>query len=1134
MRLRYIACCALMCCLFAISASAQQNVYGRIAGTVTDPSGAVISNAKVTVTNTDQHAVAGTATTDSSGNYSVTNLQVGHYTVSVEAQGFKSASISDIPLNVNDRRTENFQLSVGQSAESVNVNADAIQVQLQSPDAAGLITGAQVRDLQLNNRNYEQLVALQPGVSYGGGDQLYIGLQNPSGETNTVSFSINGQRNSGNNWTIDGADNVDRGSNLTLLNYPSVDAISEFKTERGLYSAEYGRSASGEINVITKSGTSSFHGDAYEFFRNDVLNANTYFNKLANPIIKRPALRYNDFGYTIGGPVYIPNVYNTDKNRTFFFFSQEYRRVGTFSSLLGDVPTAAERAGTFPTTVCTQVTVTAGTPSCAATGTQITNINPISQQYLNDVINKLPLPNDAASGDANAVLTPARSTFNNRQDLVRIDQNFGAKMNLFFRYINDTIPTIEPGGLFTGSALPAVAQTDTRSPGHTYMGHGTVTLSPTLLLDGGYAYSYGAIISRPVGLISSANSPDVKVGLAFPTTLTRIPALSFQGGSGITSFGPYNDFNRNHNPFLNVTKVIGNHNVRTGVTYNHYQKTENAGGNNAGTLAFRNFGRPAGTLSYTQSFANFLSGFTSTYTQDSLDLTPDIQTNQFEAYVQDEWRMRPSFTLSYGVRYSYFQQPYDANNFLTNFDPALYNPANAPTIDANGNICTVAPCAGGGTPNPNYDPLNGIIINGKNSPFGNRVGSTQKGNFAPRVGFAWDPWGNGRTAVRAGYGYAYDSTLFGVYEQNIFQNPPFVNSIAISNTFANALTGGTQVVSTAPKVLHATPVDYKTPYTSQWSLDIQQQVVHNFIVDVGYYGSKGTHLLGLTDINMPQAGAYVGAGLAPEVDAGNENVLNQIRPFLGYGPISQLRTGLDSNYHSLQASARYQFTGNSLIDANYTWSKCLTDAQTDRSSAPQNTYDLAAEYGPCQLDRRNVFTADYIYDFPFFRGQHNFLGYTLGGWEYSGIITANSGLPITVFSFGNGNSGDPAGQAVQGSTPATLRPDQISDPNQGAPHQFLQWFNTSAFADVPVGQARPGDAKRGSVVGPGFYRFDMALLKNIPIHESISAQFRAEFFNIFNHTNFNTVGGTLGSSTFGKVTSTRDPRIGQLALKIYF
>jgi len=285
---------------------------------------------------------------------------------------------------------------------------------------------------------------------------------------------------------------------------------------------------------------------------------------------------------------------------------------------------------------------------------------------------------------------------------------------------------------------------------------------------------------------------------------------------------------------------------------------------------------------------------------------------------------------------------------------------------------------------------------------------------------------------------------------------------------------------------------------------------------------------------MPLPGAYVGAGLAPAVNAGNEDVLNQIRPFLGYGPISALLTGFDSNYHSLQASARYQFSGNSLIALNYTWSKNLTDAQTDRSSAPQNTYDLQSEYGPSQLDRRNIFTADYIYDLPFFRGRHDAVGYTLGGWELSGIINADSGTPLTIFSFGNGNSGDPAGQAVQGSTPATLRPDQIGDPNSGAPHKVTQWFNTAAFADVPVGQARPGDARRGSVVGPGFWRFDAALLKNFPIHESISAQFRAEFFNILNHTNFNGVSTTLGSGSFGQVTSTRDPRIGQLALKIYF
>jgi len=1077
-------------------------------------------------------------TTDSGGKYSMPQLPIGRYSVTAEAGGFTKNTINNVQLNVNDRLTENFQLSVGQSTQSVTVEADAIQVELQSATAAGLINGTQVRELSLNNRNYEQLVALQPGVSYGGTDQLFIGLSTPAGQSSSVSFSINGQRNSGNNWTIDGADNVDRGSNQTLLNFPSVDAISEFKTLRGQYTAEFGRSASGVINVATKSGTSSFHGDAYEFFRNDVLNANSVLNKQANPQKPRDPLRYNNFGYTIGGPVFIPKVYNTEKNKTFFFFSQEFRRVITYGSVRGLVPTASELQGTFSSPICTSISVSAnGTASCGTQGTQIATIDPVAQAYIKDIFSKLPPPNNPSSGDPHSYIAPLRNVFNNRQELVKIDQNFGSRFTGFFRYINDTIPTEEPQGIFGGGTrLPAFANSKTTAPGHNYLGHVTLAFSPTLLVDGGYAFSYGAILSQLTGLASSKASPDIKVTLPFPSTLARVPSVTFTGDTGasrLSAQGPYADYNRNHNAFGNLTKILGSHTLKTGITYNHYQKTENNGSGNEGAFTFGAVKPPTGSAAtqYMESIAEFLEGFTSSFNQPSLDITPDVRANQFEAYAQDEWRLRPNLTVDFGVRYSYFQQPYDARNELTNFDPAAFDPAKTPAIDNTGRICTTAPCAGGGTPNPNYDPLNGILINNKNSRFGDRVGSTDTTSFAPRFGFAWDPYGNGKTSIRGGYGWAFDSTLFGIYEQNIFVNPPFVQNITIPNTQFSNPGAGTPSVSLLPKALHGTPANYQTPYTQQWSLDYQRELAHNFQVDIGYYGTKGTHLLVIQDLNEPLPGQYVTSGIFtptpanPFLKTSSVTLLNQIRPYKGYGSINSLQTAADSNYHSLQTAARWQFSGNSLIGVAYTWSQCLTDSRSDRSNAPQNIYNLAGEYGRCQLDRRDVFTANYVYALPFFRNGNNILKYTLGGWEISGIISASTGLPLnpaTTSTF------DPSGQG------GPRRPDIVGNPNSGAPHTIKQWFNTAAFIDVPPGNFRPGTSHPGSISGPGFQRFDFSLFKNIPIHESVSAQFRAEAFNVFNHTNFDGVDTTLGSATYGQVTAYRDPRIMQLGLKLYF
>ncbi len=1112
----------LMAASFLGPSMLAQDVTGNVVGTVTDSTGAVISGAAVTVINSDTNVVARKVSTGDAGRYIVPFLPIGHYSITVEKGGFGKATINGIALNAHDELTENAALQIGATQAEVTVSANAVHVELESAQAAGLIDGAQIREIPLNNRNYEQLVVLQPGVSYGGGDQLYFGTTNPSGETNTVSFSINGQRNSGNNWTVDGADNVDRGSNLTLLAYPSVDAIAEFTTLRGNYNPEYGRSASGQIDVVTKSGTKGFHGGLYEFFRNDALNANNFLTNQAG--LPRPPLRYNDFGYTIGGPVIIPGLYHPAEPKTFFFFSNEFYRIKTSAPVTGTVPTANERSGIFPTPVCVAHNA-AGV--CTLTSATVATINPVAAAYLKDIINALPTPNDAPLGP-NVLVSTLGSTFNHTQEIAKIDHTFGPRLSAFFRFINDSIPTTEPGGLFTSSPLPGVSTTSTNSPGRNYLGHFTAPLSSSLVVDAGYAYSTGAIISDPTGSILQGRSPDIAATLPFTSSLKRVPSLTFTGGSSITGFGQYRDYDRNHNVFANVSKTVGNHSLRAGFSYHHYEKTENAAGNNSSTFGFTNKGAPAGPTTYEQSFANFLTGFVTQFTQASLDLTPDINANQVEFYGQDQWHMRPNLTLSYGLRYSLFRQPVDANNFLTSFDPKLYDPAKAPTIDANGNICTTGPCVGGGTPNPNFNPLNGIVVNGTSSPFGSQVGSTPTSNFAPRVGFAWDPFSTGKTSIRGGYGIFYDATLFGVYEQNIFQNPPFVQSVSILNTqFANPGSVA-PTLSALPPALRASPADFKTPYNQEWNLDIQREVVHNLMVDVGYYGSKATHLLGIADINQPQPGAYIAAGLGTPT---NEAKLNLVRPFLGYGPINQIDTRFDSNYHSLQMAGRWQFNHNSLLAVSYTWSHALTNAQSDRSSAAQNTYNVAGEYGPSALDRRHVFSANYIYELPFFRQRHDVLGQTLGGWELSGLVTANTGLPLTALT---NSTADPAGQGTALSTSAaSLRPDQIGNPNTG-PNTFAQWFNIGAFANVPAGQFRPGNTGRGSILGPGYQRWDVALLKNFPIHEDMRFQFRAEAFNVFNHTNFNTVGATFGSSTFGKITGVRDPRIMQVALKFYF
>lgn len=1133
MKMKWIAFPFLIAAIALAGASSwAQEVTGNISGTVKDSSGAVVPNAAVTITNTDKNIVARTTTTNQAGQYTAPLLPVGHYSVAAEANGFRKTSQNNIPLNVNDSLSINFILQVGGSEQSVTVEASPMQVDTQNAQAQTVITATQINELAINTRNYEQLVSLMPGVSTSlPSDQLYIGATSPTGLSNQINFSINGGRPTQNEWSLDGADNVDRGANLTLLAYPSVDSIQEFSVQRGQYDAEYGRSSAGEINVISKAGGNQFHGDLYEFFRNDDLAANNFLLNRAG--VARPPLRYNDFGGTVGGPVFIPSHYNTERNKTFFFFSEEARRVITYTGFDAFVPTAAQRSGTFSTPVCLNAT-------CSSTGTQVTTIDPAAQAYLTDIIDKLPLPAPGCiPGTSCDVTTTGRNIFNERQEIYRIDQVFSPKFTIFGRYENDSIPTKEPGGLFTGSGLPEVSNTTTNSPGRVLTIHVTNTLSPTLLNDAGYNYSHGGIMSDPTGLDSLSNSPDIAsaVTLPFKATVTRVPDLGFSNYNGIFGFGPYRDFNDNHNFFDNLTKVVGRNTMKFGFTYNWYQKNENAANGNQGAFSFSCTNGPSGpgVCDPNQEFANFLEGNVAAFTQTSQDFRAVIRQQEFEAYAQDSFRLRPNLTLDFGVRDSTFRQPTDANGHLTTFNPNAYNASQAQQIDpCTGNLgIRTGNCSSGTVAPPTGNPLDGIIVGGGTSPFGNAVVQQRNINLAPRVGFAWDPFSTGKTSVRAGYGIYYDSPAISWDETAVFNNPPFVTSANIVNTSLDA-PAGSSVPNFGPPVLTGINTAWRQPNTQEWSLDVQREVMPKLMVDVGYYGNKGTHLLGDVDINEPTPGAYVTAlapfGVtAPITSFGATEQLNFIRPFKGYDAMNIFSTEFDSNYNSLQVAVQKRFTGNSILNVNYTWSHGLTDAQSDFTT-PVITSDPHLDYGPAVFDRRNILNVNYVYYLPFFQAQQGFMGHALGGWEVSGILSAYSGRPFTVFDFFE----DPAGIGVLGFSGATERPDLVGNPNSGGKHTFESWFNTAAFAEVPAGQIRVGNSPRGAITGPGLQRWDISIFKNTKISERLNAQFRAEAFNIFNHTNFDALHTSFGFGSFGRVSSVRDPRILQLALKLYF
>jgi hypothetical protein len=1163
-----LAVALLLQCAIAISA---QETTASVTGQITDSSGAVLSGAEITVTNLSTHEERKAKSSDE-GYYSLTLIPPGIYDMAVTMQGFKEYIDKGIELLVNDRKTINIQLAAGAVSEQVTVTAEAPIIQ-SSPTVGDVIENRKVVEIPLNNRSFLQLVTLVPGVTTDETAEAGIGL------TNLTTILIGGNRRNSTNYLVDGVANVDVGSNITLLSMPTVDSIQEFRVITSVPTAEFGRASGGVVNVVTRGGGRDFHGGLYEFLRNDKLNANSFLSNAAGrfcdrgdtpPLGKscgqlraaRPTLRYNNFGYTVGGPVWIPGIYSRGHDKTFFFFSEEWRRIiRQPTESFVTVPTLRERNGDF-----SQGTARLFDP---VTGLEFTDkkipTNRIDLTAL-AILKLYPEPTIPATTpgvDPNRILVTAPGVNNTRQETLRIDHSLSAKNQLTGRYTHDLSFSREVGGLFFGLTVPNVATTNTNVPGQVFSVSLVSTFGSNLINEASFAFSSNDISTQLVGQWANVKIPNKelfpenKSGLAPTITITGFPTL---GASQL--FGIHY---KNFNPKDNMTWIKGAHTMKFGADISWEQKNEGAANETQGRFGFTGLQTRKTTVSGSGvGLADFLLGRASSYSESEFDVTNHLRFGRTEFYGQDTWKVRPNLQLDLGLRYELYRMPTDTNNVLTAFFPELYNPAKAPTFS---NATGTSLVKGSG------DPLNGIVIANNNSPFGRRIQETDKNNFGPRVGFAWSPeskegalatltGGPERTVIRGGYGIYYDQVLVGTIEQNTFTNPPFANTVSLTGTVATPITydnpsAGASASTTALRSLITTTDPFITPITQQWNLTIQRQFGRSTALEIGYLGSAGNHQTRPVDINAPTPAEILKvskgvAGCDPALAATNNpnNCINLARPFRGYTSITDRQTTGTFRYHALISALRIQNVKGLSAQLSYTWSKNLTDATNDRDSIdlPQVRDNFAIERAVSRFDRTHVFKASYVYEVPYPKSgfmARRVLNQFFGGWELSGITTAQTGLPLN--------------RVVQATAPGPRgsRPDQVADPFLNVPTGVAgttvpYYINPLAFRPTAVGAI--GTSGRAPFRFPFFLGTDLNIAKNWRVAERYRIQFRAEMFNVFNNTTiddiFQTVPNLLptdpaftsvdnlvknsSNPQFGQVFATRRPREIQLGLKFNF
>jgi hypothetical protein len=1136
------------CVLCALFLGVSIQAFGQsatIVGTVTDPSGAAVASATITITHVET-SQAYRLTTNSDGQYVAPDLPIGHYNIKVEAAGFKVAEQKGVVLQVGDRIRLDYQMAMGGASETVTVEANAVHVQTDSGEVSNVITDQQVAQLAVNGRSIYQLAQLTPGAS----SQINNFVNTPVGGDSNVEF--NGMRQNHNIYLLDGGEDDDRGGAGGMSIAPSTDAIAEFRALTSNYSADYGLSSAATMTMVLKSGTNTLHASAWEFNRNDALDARGFFNPAPDQIAK---LRLNVFGFNVGGPVTLGRLYNKDRKKTFFFYNMEWRRLIQGNINNGQpVPDPATYGGNFGATLI-------NVPSASKVSAAVLAKNCPGGVLPAGIVQGQPFPGNtiptcmvdpSATALVTAGIFPAPTTGNKffgstnvptnlKEEVVRIDHNFTSKFSVFGHFIAEQVTQGYAISQWSGANVPTVGDTF-GNPSYSGVIHTTYTISPTLLNEVAFNYNGNRINIIPfagAGLKSLAVPSGFTSNRLFsgPNNLDRIPNIDLNGSTGThfeVSSWPWRNKADDYQIRDDLSWTRGAHQLKFGFSWAIYKKVQDLFGQTQGGFGFDG--------SFTgNDFADFLLGDAKSYQELAVQDKGLWNNVSWAAYAQDNWRVNRRLTVNLGLRWDGVPHTYEANNRMGNFYPSLYDPAQKALLNPDGTINPASPGLGT-SPNPILAGvplyLNGIGIPGQNGvPKG--LVDNHWANFGPRIGFAYDVSGSGKTVVRGGFGMMYER-IQGNDMYNAGPNIPFslqVNApapVELDNPRLSLATGTAATLPINPAdITGLNKSAYKQPTSYQWSLGVQHSLSAKTVVSLAYVGNTNRFQNDYTQYNLPDQ-----AALIPIINgvAGANYATAAGLPFPGFRSIRLSTNEANSHYNGLQLDVNSQVGRDLYLRAFYTYSKTI-DPGTG-SNGGQDLQDVSNPYlgwrydvGPGGYDRTHVAVVNFVYDIPLFRGnQSRLVKTTLGGWQISGIVTMESGIPINI-----GLSGAQGGNGLPNATNRPNLVGKISYPSTVEPgNQVIQYLDPSAFALPAVGSF--GNLGHNAIRGPGRDNWNLSLFKSFVFSETRGSrvEFGVETFNIWNHTQFNQVSNNLGSSNFGQFTSAFDPRILQLRLKAYF